>query len=385
MATPARTVQRILTGFGGCILLGALLVGAPVALFALAGNPLPEQVPTLAEVGAMLTSRDDGQLFLRALALVGWAGWTSFALSVLVELGALALRRPTPRLPGMRRQQRAAAALVGSVALILTASPAAAGAAAVTGPSAAAMPLSPPAAASAHTAPLGWPGLTGTALAAPGGPASAAGTEDADPAPGTPRSTAGRTDPDRGAPVYQVAKGDHLGSIAERYLDSFGEYRTLARLNRLGDPDRIHPGQLLRLPAEAEDRGARPHAVGRLAATGQAGDANRRTARPTPQPPPGSAPATDGISTGTPAGSPTKAAPNGPVVVVGAARPGEPDRVNRPLAVSAILAVSSIIGAQIGAALGLRRRPADARTGVDRGAAAGGHPRELPAGRHRRD
>ena len=47
-------------------------------------------------------------------------------------------------------------------------------------------------------------------------------------------------------------------------------------------------------------------------------------------------------------------------MTVGAARAGAADRVNRPLAVSAVLAVASIVGAQIGAVLGLRRRPATA-------------------------
>ncbi|MEV1142910.1 peptidoglycan-binding protein, partial [Micromonospora sp. NPDC049799] len=121
-----RRTGRVLTGLGALVVLCGVLVGAPVALLTLAGNPLPDQVPTLAEIGATLTSRDDGQLFLRALALAGWFGWATFALSVLVELGAQTLRRPAPRLPGMGRQQRAAAALVGSVALIVAASPAAA-------------------------------------------------------------------------------------------------------------------------------------------------------------------------------------------------------------------------------------------------------------------
>ena len=124
----------------------ALLVGAPIALLAFAGNPLPDHLPTISEVGTALTSRDDGQLFLRALAVAGWFGWATFAFSVLVELGAQALRRPAPKLPGMGRQQRAAAALVGSVALILVASPAAASAAAVYGTPAYATgaPASPP-------------------------------------------------------------------------------------------------------------------------------------------------------------------------------------------------------------------------------------------------
>lgn len=369
MSTSARLLGRVLTGFGALALLGVLLVGAPVALLAFAGNPLPAQMPTLDEIGTVLTSRDDGQLFIRVLAVVGWVGWATFAFSVLVELGALAVRRPAPRLPGMGRQQRAAAALVGSVALILVASPVAASAAAV-----AAGPTAPRAAAA--------PTVASTA------------------------STTAPADAPERAPVYRVARGDYLGSIAARYLDGFEDYRSLAALNRLADPDRIHPGQLLRLPAEAHDRGPGPHATGRL------------VVRPTPPQPPAPAPASAEQSTppspvesagsdsagsdsavsgtavsdasSTDTAAPEQTAPDPaaevPVVAVGAAGPGDPNRVNRPLAVSAVLAVSSIVGAQIGAALGLRRRPATARTGTDRRALPGGQRQwELPAGRHRRD
>lgn len=380
MLTPARVLGRVLTGFGALALLCALLIGAPMALLAFAGNPLPAQVPTLDEVGAMLTTRDDGQLFLRALALVGWAGWATFALSVLVELGALACRRPAPRLPGMNRQQRAAAALVGSAALILAASPVAASAAAVAGPPA-------PAATSVSVAlppsPVERPVLV--ALPEP------VRQQAVSAAPSTARTA----EPER-EPVYRVARGDRLGSIAARYLDGFDDYPTLARLNRLADPDRIHPGQLLRLPTSAQDRGAGPHATGRL------------VARPTPPRPsaPAAAPAgpstrpsasdtavsdasvSDTSTTGASASNRTGPDPvqDVPIVAVGAAGPGDPSRVNRPLAVSAVLAASGIVGAQIGAVLGLRRRPATARAGTDRKAAPTGRRQwELPAGRHRRE
>ncbi|WP_146754684.1 LysM peptidoglycan-binding domain-containing protein, partial [Micromonospora noduli] len=222
-----RRTGRILTGIGALAVLLVLLVGAPIALLAFAGNPLPDHLPTISEVGTALTSRDDGQLFLRALAVAGWFGWATFAFSVLVELGAQTLRRPAPRLPGMGRQQKAAAALVGSVALILVASPAAASAAAVYG-----------------TPVYASPSATAvTTMAAP---------------------TRAVTTPDTAAPVYRVARGDYLGEVAERYLDEFGDYRQLAKLNKLDDPDQIRPGQLLRLPTEAADQGARRHATGRL-------------------------------------------------------------------------------------------------------------------------
>lgn len=334
-----RRTGRILTGFGALIVLCTLLAGAPVALLAFAGNPLPDHLPSIAEVGTALTSRDDGQLFLRALALAGWFGWATFAFSVLVELGAQSLRRPAPKLPGMSRQQKAAAALVGSVALILAASPAAAvyaGTPYAHPDSPAVATLAGPASASA----LG----TAHGIAAPRvGGATGSGPLGLD-APGWTGAS------DGAAPVYRVARGDYLGEVAERYLDEFADYRRLAELNRLDDPDRIRPGQLLRLPAEATDQGARSHATGRL------------VARPTPKPPaPRPAPerAAPERAAPTPPGG-AESAGQPPAMTVGAARAGATDRVNRPLAVSAVLAVASIVGAQIGAVLGLRRRPATA-------------------------
>ncbi|MEU7994542.1 LysM peptidoglycan-binding domain-containing protein [Micromonospora sp. NPDC049060] len=347
-----RRTGRILTGFGALVVLCAVLVGAPVALLALAGNPLPDHLPSVAEIGATLTSRDDGRLFLRVLALAGWFGWATFAFSVLVELCAQALRRPAPRLPGMSRQQRAAAALVGSVALILAASPAASAATAVTGPYA--LPAAPPATARA-VAEAAWPGPAAHTWSTP----------VASSAPVTSSAS------DDGVAVYRVARGDHLGAVAQRYLDEFADYRELAELNRLGDPDRIHPGQLLRLPGDAEDRGARRHATGRLVAR----PTPPAPARPAPQPAPGKV-APERATPPPPAAEAPVPPPaerdagQAPTVTVGAARAGEPDRVNRPLAVSAVLAVASIVGAQIGAVLGLRRRPARVPAGAARSTAA---------------
>ncbi|MFI7074343.1 LysM peptidoglycan-binding domain-containing protein [Micromonospora sediminicola] len=338
MGAPRRSAVhrtgQVLTGLGALVVLVGVLAGGPVALLAFAGNPLPDHLPTLAEVGTALTSRDDGQLFLRALAVVGWFGWATFAFSVLVELGASALRRPAPKLPGMHRQQRAAAALVGSVALILAASPAAASAAALSAPQAVAAA----------------PAATVTQAAAPA------------------RSASVTTDP----AVYRVAKGDYLGEVADRYLDDFDRYRELARLNRLADPDRIRPGQLIRLPEGAVDSGAQRHAAGRLVVTSAqpapakpgGGGASSTASKPKPKPAP---------HTTTRDTTPTVAAPDGqpPAMSAGASRATAEEGINRPLAISAVLAVASIVGAQIGAVLGLRRRPVPARA--------------LGSGRHRRD
>ncbi|MFF5176817.1 LysM peptidoglycan-binding domain-containing protein [Micromonospora sp. NPDC000316] len=360
-----RRTGRILTGFGALVVLCALVVGAPIALLAFAGNPLPDHLPTLAEVGTALTSRDDGQLFLRALALAGWFGWATFTFSVLVELGAQSLRRPAPKLPGMSRQQKAAAALVGSVALILAASPAAASAAAVYAGPAYAGSATSVASAAAPPATTGSGSLaaagSSSLTAAGSGPLAVAGGGRVGVAGNGPlglAGTGGAGAGDQAEPVYRVARGDYLGEVAERYLDEFADYRQLAALNRLDDPDRIRPGQLLRLPAEAADQGARPHATGKL--VGRPAAPKPPAPRPAPEQaaPERADTAPERAETAPRSGTESKG--QAPTMTVGAARAGATDRVNRPLAVSAVLAVASIVGAQIGAVLGLRRRPATA-------------------------
>ncbi|MEV0391959.1 LysM peptidoglycan-binding domain-containing protein [Polymorphospora rubra] len=329
-----RRIGRVLTGLGALVVLIALLFGAPAALIAVAGNPLPDHLPTFAEVTDALTSRDDGQLFLRALAVVGWLGWATFALSVLVELPARALRRPAPRLPGMRRQQRIAAALVGTVAMVVVAAPAAT--AATAGPTVTH--------ATVTTAAPQWlvPPVTTP------GPVVVETTGDS-----------------RSAVVYRVERGDFLGHIADRYLGDFDGYQEIAALNEVRDPDRIRPGQTLRLPDHAVDRGARTHATGTVSVPAKPAPAAPTPAapqQPTPeQPAPDQPPAAE-----TPSQRPTTSFAGG-----AAGRPGGPDTANRPLAVTAVIAAASIVGAQIGMLMGLRRRPAKAQS--------------ADTGRHRRD
>lgn len=337
-----RRAGRLLTGLGALVALLALLAGTPIVLLALAGNPLPTELPTLAEVGTVLTSRDDGQLFLRALALAGWAGWASFALSVLVEVPARLLRRPAPRLPGLHRQQRMAAALIGSAALILAASPA----------------------ATAATSVAAAPAVVATSVTAPPPAAAvvAAPAVSTVPTASTVPAQSRPTPPTE--PVYRVEKGDYLGHIAGRYLGDFDRYPELAKYNKIRNPDRIRPGQLLRLPEDAVDHGVRPHATGLVALPAPPVGADRPApdtplapppAVPIPVQPPG---AHDEIAlTGGAAGANR-----------GTLRGTLP---NRTLAVSAVITVAGMVGAQVGAVLGLRRRTP--------------RPRAAVVGRHRLD
>jgi nucleoid-associated protein YgaU len=68
-----------------------------------------------------------------------------------------------------------------------------------------------------------------------GGPAAGAGAPTAVPSSGK---------------TYTVKAGDTLGAIAQEHLGSAGAYMKIFELNKdvLTDPDKIKPGQVLRLP-----------------------------------------------------------------------------------------------------------------------------------------
>ena len=56
--------------------------------------------------------------------------------------------------------------------------------------------------------------------------------------------------PTAAAKTYTVKSGDTLGAIAKEHLGSAGAYMKIFELNKdqLTDPDKIKPGQVLRLP-----------------------------------------------------------------------------------------------------------------------------------------
>jgi nucleoid-associated protein YgaU len=74
-----------------------------------------------------------------------------------------------------------------------------------------------------------------------GGPAASAAPA-AKPAASAPAPPAAKT--------YTVKAGDTLSNIAKEHLGSAGAYMKIFELNKdqLSDPDKIKPGQVLRLP-----------------------------------------------------------------------------------------------------------------------------------------
>ena len=68
--------------------------------------------------------------------------------------------------------------------------------------------------------------------------------EQAPAAPAAPAPTA------TPAPqTYTVQRGDTLSAIAKRFYGHAGEYRRIAAANNIANPDLIHPGQQLVIPA----------------------------------------------------------------------------------------------------------------------------------------
>ena len=68
-------IGRILRSLAGLVGVVTALVGIPVALWMLGGNPLPSTISFDAFRTALFTP-DDGQLLIRLVTWVGWLAWT---------------------------------------------------------------------------------------------------------------------------------------------------------------------------------------------------------------------------------------------------------------------------------------------------------------------
>jgi nucleoid-associated protein YgaU len=231
-AANGRPLADRLRGLLSLLVLLALLVGVPAALIALRGNPLPDAGLDPSALLGVLTRPDDGSLFLAALTWVAWLGWASFALSVLVEVPAQLRGLPSPHLPALGLQQRAAGALVAGATLLFTLPTA------LADPALAAAP--PPATANMSAS-------TAATTQASGATATTARSIPSPPAPSS-------------APTYTVQAGDSLWQIAADQLGDGARYPELARLNygrpqpdglTLTSDHWLRPGWTLLLPADA--------------------------------------------------------------------------------------------------------------------------------------
>ena len=95
-----RNVRALVVGVGAFALLGGFVVGVPVCLVRLIGNPFPASLPTWSSLVDIVV---DGALpsgvMERVLAVMVWVWWSQVALSFLAELVAVCRGRPARPLP----------------------------------------------------------------------------------------------------------------------------------------------------------------------------------------------------------------------------------------------------------------------------------------------
>ncbi|MEM9385479.1 MAG: BON domain-containing protein [Pseudomonadota bacterium] len=73
------------------------------------------------------------------------------------------------------------------------------------------------------------------------------------PAPTAESATAVPIEPEEKSEIYEIVSGDTLGGIAKRYYGNAGAYMRIFEANRgiIEDPDRIYPGQKIRIPLDS--------------------------------------------------------------------------------------------------------------------------------------
>ncbi|MDI5941616.1 LysM domain-containing protein, partial [Micromonospora sp. DH15] len=277
IAAIARTVLALLA----LAVLAGFTAGVPWLLIVAAGWPLdwigwpqPDAVPTLTDLHAAITSPWSDTTVFALLATIGWVLWAQFLRDTTIEIietsaATRASRRGQPRPPASGRGpiRWVAAVLVGAIvgavlfdaarAVTTPTAGAAAADAAARRPAVAVAPAHPAALPTVEHGPR--PALTiGVSATNATGPLT---THRDSPAtvPSWARDAPGGT--------HRVVAGDNLWDLAAKHLDDPHRWREIYKLNRgheqangyaLTDPDEIHVGWILALPAHKAPPAAPP-------------------------------------------------------------------------------------------------------------------------------
>ena len=331
---------RLLRGSAALVTLIALVAGLPVALFLLAGNPLPSHIPSWHEATSLLLHRDNGSVFLGAVRDLSWLAWAAFTAAAVVEVQAALRGRRPPRLR-LGGLQNAAGWLVTLTTLAFSSQPAVA------------LASTPPAPVAAVSAVHPETGVRDPQVTGP---------------PASQVMSMG---------FYQmvtVHRGECLWTIAQRYLGDGDRFREIVKLN-LGhhmaggqvftDPAVIWAGWVLQLPATGGSTTAAPGSATPSAPGAHSGHASADPQFSSPHPGASAAGASVPAQPSAPAQEAT-APPSAPAQAAPAHAASAPATASHPAA-AAEIPPAVVFGAGVlvgGAAMALarmRRRQRQAR------------------------
>jgi DNA-binding SARP family transcriptional activator len=229
-----RSPGAVLRGVTALGTLAVLVVGLPLALYKLGGDPVPAHIPSWHRVTTLLMHRDNGSVFLGAVRDVSWIAWALFTAAVAAETQATLRGRRAPRLR-LGGMQNAASWLVAIAALAFTGQPAA-------------VLASAPASVTVVSAPR------------PGPPQAIELTADLQASQLTADPHAPQVMSMGFSQMVTVRSGDCLWTIAQRYLGDGDRYPEIVKLNlghemsdghRFTDPSVVWPGWVLQVPASS--------------------------------------------------------------------------------------------------------------------------------------
>jgi DNA-binding SARP family transcriptional activator len=295
----------VLRGVTAIATLAVLVVGLPLALYKLGGDPMPGHIPSGHRVTTLLMHRDNGSVFLGAVRDVSWMAWALFTAAVVTETQATVRGRRAPRLR-LGGMQNAASWLVAIAALAFTGQPAAVLASA---------PTSVAVVSAARPSPP--PGIELTANLQ-------ASQLTADPHAPQVMSMGF-------SQMVTVRSGECLWTMAQRYLGDGDRYPEIVKLNlghemgdghRFTDPSVIWPGWVLQVPTihTASAPGAPAHGT-----TRHGGHLSSDPRFGSPHPAAGaSAPAVDTAGVPTAGAVPSASAPAQPTVPPARSAPAAP-------------------------------------------------------------
>ncbi|GGU89820.1 hypothetical protein GCM10010182_00290 [Actinomadura cremea] len=234
---------EIIRGIAALLLFGVLLLGFPIGLYTVAGSPIPAEPPSWDQVTtAVMLPDTDHRLFLGAVRLLGWSAWLLFTIITGIETVGYLAGRTTPSFPRPARpMQLLARDMIAAAALLFS-----------TGAT-----LTSPAAAAVQTVSTdARPTVPGQGIA--GQSPTADDLEDREPLLGDAAQPRRPIPAPADRRIHIVEQGDTLWDISQRAYGSGSAYPEIFEASRpidqpdgvpsLTGPDRLHPGQHLRLP-----------------------------------------------------------------------------------------------------------------------------------------